>query len=143
MLDPYRLRNNLNEVSEALSKRGYQLDTSELDRLESQRKSLQVATQDLQAERNKLSKEIGQAKKQGTDAQPLLDQVASIGDSLKQHEADLSVLQDHLHEILSRIPNIPHQSVPPGDSENDNLDERPASPVTPRANPVHARYSYT
>jgi seryl-tRNA synthetase len=112
MLDPHRLRNNLADISEALTRRGFQLDTEGFQELESRRKTLQVATQELQADRNRLSKEIGQVKKQGGDAQPIMDEVSKLGTTLKQHEEELS------------IPNIPHDSVPPGTSEDDNLEVR-------------------
>ena len=124
MLDPHRLRNNLAEVSDALARRGYQLENEKFQELETRRKTLQVTTQELQADRNRLSKEIGQVKKQGGDAQSIMDEVSEIGTTLKQHEEELSQLQLELHELLSGIPNIPHESVPAGVTEEDNQEVR-------------------
>ena len=90
MLDPQRLRNNLEEIQKSLDKKGFTMDISKIEEHEIQRKEIQVETQDLQAKRNKLSKEIGQVKKEGGNAQSLLDQVAGIGDLLKSRELHLS-----------------------------------------------------
>lgn len=100
------------------------MDISKIEKLELQRKEIQVETQDLQAKRNKLSKEIGQVKKEGGDAQSLLDQVAVIGDQLKSRESDLSIIQYDLHNIFINIPNAPHQSVPYGKTEAANEEIR-------------------
>ena len=124
MLDPLRLRNNLQEVQKLLSKRGVKLDVSELEDLETQRKKVQVETQELQAKRNKISKEIGIAKKEGKDFQNLLDEVASVGELLEKNESELSTIQDKLRGIITAIPNVPHESVPDGLTEEDNLEIR-------------------
>ena len=95
MLDPRLLRGDLENTAAKLARRGFALDVEAIERLESERKSLQVDTQNLQAERNKSSKSIGQAKAQGEDIAPLLDAVAELGDKLARHEADLqAVLAD-------------------------------------------------
>ncbi|MGY8813308.1 MAG: serine--tRNA ligase [Gammaproteobacteria bacterium] len=120
MLDPQRLRNNLEEIQKSLDKKGFTMDISKIEEHEIQRKEIQVETQDLQAKRNKLSKEIGQVKKEGGNAQSLLDQVAGIGDLLKSRELHLSNIQDEIHKIFINIPNAPHQSVPHGKTEADN-----------------------
>lgn len=124
MLDPQLLRNNLEEVGRALAKRGVVLDEDKIKGLESRRKKLQVETQDLQNERNTRSKEIGQAKAKGEDIQPLLDEVSSLGDKLKESEDRLEQVQLELQELLMGIPNLPHESVPEGDSEEDNEEIR-------------------
>jgi len=100
------------------------MDIAKLEKFELQRKEIQVETQELQAKRNKLSKEIGQVKKDGGDAQSLLEQVAGIGDLLKSRESDLSIIQDALHKIFINIPNVPHQSVPHGKTEAENEEIR-------------------
>ncbi len=122
MLDPHLLRTELDGIAQQLKVRGFQLQTSRIAELESQRKAIQVATQTLQAERNSRSKLIGQAKAKGEDVQPLLDAVASFGDKLKAAEQQLSEVQDEMNEILLGLPNLPHESVPAGLSEEDNVE---------------------
>ena len=124
MLDQHLLRNSLAEVAEALAKRGFTLDVAALEQLESRRKGLQVETQQLQAERNSRSKLIGQYKAAGKDTQPLLDEVAGLGDRLKHNEQALEQVQMELEAITQMIPNLPHASVPVGQSEQDNVEVR-------------------
>ena len=122
MLDPKLLRNDLDSVAEKLRVKNYVLDKQLFNQLEDQRKSLQVSTQQLQSERNSKSKAIGKAKAQGEDVQDFLDEVASLGDSLKQAENQLGELQAQLDDLLLVMPNIPDESVPAGDSEEDNIE---------------------
>ena len=137
MLDPKILRGDLERVAEKLQIKKFDLDAARFDGLEERRKSLQVSTQNLQSERNSRSKAIGEAKARGEDIQPLLDDVASLGDQLKQAESELAQLQSELDELLLGIPNLPHESVPAGDSEDDNEEvlrwgEPPQFDFTPR-----------
>jgi seryl-tRNA synthetase len=120
MLDPKLLRSDLDTVVEKLRIKNYELDASSFSQLEERRKSLQVDTQNLQGERNSRSKAIGAAKAKGEDIQPLLDEVAQLGDQLKAAEGELGELQDKLDDLLLGIPNIPDDSVPAGNSEDDN-----------------------
>jgi len=124
MLDPKLLRSDLEAVAARLSQRGYTLDTQRIAQLEAERKELQVRTQELQNERNTSSKAIGQAKAKGEDAQPLMDKVASLKQELDQCETRLSELQGELDDILMGVPNLPHESVPSGRSEEDNVEVR-------------------
>ncbi|BCO30578.1 serine--tRNA ligase [Thiohalobacter sp. COW1] len=124
MLDPKLLRTELEQTAQQLARRGFTLDVERLRALEAERKSLQVDTEQLQAERNRRSKAIGKAKAQGEDIQPLLDEVAGLGDQLDAAKARLETLQGELNDILMAIPNIPHASVPGGDSEDDNVEVR-------------------
>ncbi len=124
MLDPRLLRGDLENTAAQLARRGFALDVEAIERLENERKSLQVDTQNLQAEKNKSAKSIGQAKAKGEDIQPLLDAVADLGDKLKASEARLSELQEELNGILMGVPNIPDESVPDGKSEEDNVEVR-------------------
>jgi len=124
MLDPQLLRSNLAEVREMLARRGFDLDVKVIEKLEADRKKLQVETEKLQSERNSRSKEIGQAKKEGKDAQPLLDKVASLGDRLDKNEKALEAVQIQLQQIVQGIPNLPHESVPDGKSEEENAEIR-------------------
>jgi len=124
MLDPKRLRADINEIATALKRRGFRLDTAELEALEEQRKNVQTRTQELQAKRNSVSKEIGKAKSKGEDTAPIRAQVASLGDELKAAEQELGEIQDQLSSITLGIPNIPHNSVPDGLGESDNVEIR-------------------
>ena len=120
MLDSKLLRSDLESVVEKLKVKNFDFDVDAFREFEEQRKVLQVSTQELQSERNTRSRAIGAAKASGEDIQPLLDEVASLGDKLKQAESELGDLQVKLDELLQGIPNIPHDSVPAGDSEDDN-----------------------
>lgn len=124
MLDPKLLRNELDQVASKLKVRNYQLDISAINELESKRKSLQVETENLQAERKRKSKEIGAAKAKGEDASAILAEVESFGAKLTQCEQQLSELQTSIKDLQMGIPNIPHSSVPAGDSEDDNVEVR-------------------
>jgi len=124
MLDPKLLRSDLEAVAARLMQRGFDLDIRRIAQLESERKELQVKTQELQNERNTSSKAIGQAKAKGEDAQPILDKVSSLKQELEQCESRLSELQGELDDILMGVPNLPHDSVPAGRSEEDNVEVR-------------------
>jgi seryl-tRNA synthetase len=124
MLDPRLLRNELDEVARQLARRGYVLDTVQLQGLEERRKDIQARTQELQAERNSRSKGIGKAKAAGEDITPLLKEVEGLGEQLKAAEEELAGLQATLNGILMGIPNIPHDSVPDGKGEEDNPEIR-------------------
>ncbi len=122
MLDIKLLRNDVEAVAKQLAKRGFALDTQVFQVLENKRKTLQTATQDLQNERNTRSKSIGQAKAKGKDIQPLLAEVADLGDKLKAAEQDLLALQADIDDIVMGIPNLLDDSVPEGKSEDDNVE---------------------
>ncbi|MDJ0741126.1 MAG: serine--tRNA ligase [Gammaproteobacteria bacterium] len=124
MLDPKLLRSDLDRVAAQLARRGHRLDTGLIADLEARRKTLQVQAQELQNERNTTSKSIGRAKAAGEDIQPLLDAVATLGDRLKAAEQALADVQRELNDIALGTPNLPHDSVPDGDDENDNREER-------------------
>lgn len=124
MLDPQVLRNDIEQVAKALTKRGFTLDIAAIETLEEKRKAIQVKTQELQQQRNTHSKDIGKAKAQDEDIQPLLDEVASLGGELKSSEDELTEIQKELNEIVMGIPNILHESVPEGESEEDNEEVR-------------------
>lgn len=124
MLDPEIFRKNLDGVAKDLAKRGYSLDIAQLAELEKARKVVQVQTQELQSQRNATSKTIGMAKRSGEDIAPLLAKVSSLGGELKQSEAKLLKIQGELEEIMLSIPNLTHETVPTGNSEADNREER-------------------
>lgn len=122
MLDPKLLRTELEATANHLARRGYKLDVQKITELETQRKALQVDTQELQNRRNNRSKAIGKAKASGQDMQPLLDEVAHLGDALKDTQQKLTAIQEQLRTIQLEIPNIPDTSVPDGSDENANME---------------------
>ena len=123
MLDPALLRSRLAETAARLAEtRGYALDVSTVEALESSRKQLAMETQELQNLRNTRSKAIGQAKAKGEDVASLMAEVAGIGDKLKANEQALADVQAKLVAIALGIPNIPHASVPIGKDEHDNVE---------------------
>ena len=124
MIDPKLLRQDLTELKQKLAKRGYELDVDFWQQMESQRKSLQVLTEDLQAKRNAGAKQVGALKKDGEDASELLAEMQSISGDIKKAEEDLKALQDKINEAALQIPNIPADDVPEGDSEEDNVEVR-------------------
>ncbi|MFI4956351.1 MAG: serine--tRNA ligase [Gammaproteobacteria bacterium] len=124
MLDLKLLRQNPELVAKKLLKRGFKLDLALLAEMEESRKALQIATEGLRNERNQRSKEIGMAKGKGEDTTALMKQVAGLGDTLAQHEAQLEALQIRLQDYLARLPNMPQDSVPEGKGEEDNVEIR-------------------
>jgi len=124
MLDVQLLRNQIDSVAGRLASRGLHLDTSTFLTLEDERKALQTRTQELQARRNALSKQIGTLKGRGEDASAVLAQVAQLGDELKACEQTLPSLLEKMEAFLLGLPNLPHESVPVGDDETGNVEVR-------------------
>jgi seryl-tRNA synthetase len=122
MLDSKLLRGNIDFVVKQLKRRNFTFDVAQYNKLEDQRKVIQVQTQDLQNLRNTKSKAIGQAKASGENMQPLLDEVSELGQKLDDAKSKLQDIQAKIEEIVMVIPNIPHPSVPEGDSEDDNIE---------------------
>ena len=124
MLDIQLLRNDLQGVINRLGDRGLALDAATFERIEAGRKAVQMRTQELQARRNQLSKEVGQAKAKKEDASVLIAEVNAQADQLKALEQELARIQEEMNVFLSTIPNIPHASVPAGKSADDNVEVR-------------------
>ena len=122
MLESKLLRGNIDFVVEQLKRRNFSFDVAEFNKLEDQRKVIQVQTQDLQNLRNTKSKAIGQAKASGENIEPLLEEVSDLGEKLDNAKSALNDLQLKIDEIVMAIPNIPHPSVPEGQSEDDNIE---------------------
>jgi len=120
MLESKLLRGNIGFVVEQLKRRNFSFDVDEYNELENQRKIIQVQTQELQNLRNTKSKSIGQAKASGENIEPLLEEVSELGDKLNSAKDQLQEIQSKINEIVLSIPNIPHTSVPEGNSEDDN-----------------------
>ncbi len=126
MLDvkQFRTAETLAEIKAKLARRGFDLDTDTIEKLEAQRREVQAHTESLQAKRNAVSQNIGKTKAQGGDIQPLLAEVAGLGDELKSGEAQLADIQSQLESIYLAIPNLPDDSVPDGKDEDDNVEVR-------------------
>jgi seryl-tRNA synthetase len=124
LLDIQHLRTDLDDVVARLAKRGFDFDRESFTTLEAQRKEVQTHTQELQAKRNATSKQIGIAKSKGEDASAILAEVATLGDELKAAEEKLAAVQEDMQKLLQTIPNLPHDSVPVGKSEADNVEVR-------------------
>ena len=124
MLDSRYLRKNIQEVSQRLAVKGFELDQKFIEDKENKRKKAQIETEEFQADRNLNSKKIGRLKAEGKEVGDLLDQVARIGEQLDQSKVELENIQEELNQYYLSIPNIPDVSVPLGDSEDDNLEVR-------------------
>lgn len=122
MLDPKTIRNNPQTIAEALKKKKFDLDVDRLAELDSQRKTLQTATEALQNERNLRSKSIGKAKAAGKDVSEILQSMDSIKANLEAKKDQLNLLQNELNDYLLTVPNVPSDSVPVGLNESDNLE---------------------
>jgi seryl-tRNA synthetase len=125
MLDLQTLRNDIQDVAAKLKeRRNFVMDVDTFVSLESARKSIQSDTEQLQAKRNSISKDIGLAKKNGDDqkASDLMKAVGEFADQLKINEEKLSGIQSEIRDLLSGIPNLPHDSAPIGKTEEDNVE---------------------
>ena len=125
MIDIQLLRKNPQEVARRLATRGAgAFDLAQFERFEATRKELQAAVQQAQASRNRIAKDIGQAKARGQDVTELMQQGDKLKSLLQESEAQLAKLQEGFQDLLARIPNIPHESVPVGKSAEDNPERR-------------------
>ena len=124
MLDIQQLRKDLPTVAASLLRRGVVFDESAFRALEDQRKTLQTGTEELQAKRNALSKQIGILKSKGEDTRGVMADVSGLGEELKVNEVNLAKLQEKLNDFLRIIPNIPRADVPHGKSTDDNVEVR-------------------
>ncbi|SPD63799.1 seryl-tRNA synthetase, also charges selenocysteinyl-tRNA with serine [Cupriavidus taiwanensis] len=124
MLDIQLFRKDIDAVAQRLATRGFQLDVAAFQALEAERKQLQTQTEELQARRNSLSKQIGMLKGKGEDASAVMAEVGGIGDTLKASASRLDEIQAHLGELMLSIPNLPHESVPVGNDETQNVEVR-------------------
>ena len=124
MLDPKQLRQNLQIIAAQLARRGYVFDTAIFSNLEAKRHDLQLKTQNLQTQRNQISKAVGLAKSKGEEVAPLLEKVAHLGDELREQENQLEMVQQQLLDFQLQLPNILHDSVPDGTSELNNREVR-------------------
>jgi seryl-tRNA synthetase len=131
MIDIQLLRKDIANVAARLATRKFQLDVDAFNALESERKAIQLRTEELQGKRNSQSKLIGMMKGKGEDTSALMAEVAGLGDELKANEVKLAELQAKLGDFLQTIPNLPHESVPAGTDESGNVEVRKVG--TPRS----------
>ena len=124
MLDIQKIRENTDEIVRGLARRGFAFNQELFLSLETTRKELQVKTEALQATRNQSAKQIGMAKSKGEETSELISQVAHIGDELHASETALIKVQEELNELMLNVPNIPHESVPVGKDETENVEIR-------------------
>jgi seryl-tRNA synthetase len=124
MLDTQLLRTDLEGVARRLADRPYVLDQAAFRAIEEERKRLQSRTQELQAQRNALAKQIGQAKAKGGDVAALMAEASAANAELEGLEKALEGVQAKLAAFLAVIPNVPHESVPAGRGADDNVEVR-------------------
>ena len=124
MIDIQLLRKDIDAVAARLAQRKFQLDVAGFNALEAERKSIQTRTEELQGQRNSLSKQIGILKGKGEDSTEVMNQVASIADELKASADRLEIIQNKLSDFMLAIPNLPHESVPAGHDESGNVELR-------------------
>jgi len=124
MLDIHLLRKNAQAVADRLRTRPFVFDVTAFAAIEQERKEVQAATEDLQARRNSLSKQIGILKSRGEDAAAAMAEVAQIPERLKELESHLARVQERLQDLLLGVPNVPDASVPVGTSSEDNVEVR-------------------
>ena len=122
MLDIQLLRKDAAQVAERLAARGFAFDVARFEGLEATRKSIQIQTQEAQARRNALAKQIGMLKGKGEDASAAMRDAVGLGDAQKQLEDQLAALQTEINDWLLGVPNLPHESVPQGKDETANVE---------------------
>ena len=120
MIDAKLLRQSTSEVAKNLARRNFEFDADAYLALEEQRKAVQVEVESLRAERNASAKNIGKAKAQGEDVEPLLAAVKDLGDRLERAENKLQLVQTDLTDIEMGLPNLLHDDVPDGCDETEN-----------------------
>lgn len=125
MLDVRRLRENFEEIKEILAHRGEELgDLDKFEELDRKRRVLIRETEQLKNVRNEVSKKIAELKREKKNADELILEMRTVGDKIKAFDDELREVEEELHQILLQIPNIPHESVPIGKDENDNVEVR-------------------
>lgn len=124
MLDIKKIRVNADEVREGLKKRGITGVVEKIQGIDEKRRELIVKTEGLKAKRNEVSKQIPKLKKEGKDVSDTLLEMKKVAEDIKAIDADLGVLDKELESILLATPNLPHEDVPIGDSDEDNIEQR-------------------
>ena len=124
MLDIRRIRQNPQELVEALQKRNSAVDLTEFLEKEELRRKLLAETEALKARRNEESKRIAQIKRQGGDAQPIMDEMRALGDKVNEIDAQVKEIEEYINQFLLRLPNYPHETTPVGKDDTENVEQR-------------------
>jgi seryl-tRNA synthetase len=138
MYDLNFFRNHLEEIRERLERRGYTLEVGAFQDIDSRRRQFVTENEQLKAERNQATAEIGKLRKAGTDTTERQHQVRALGERIAELDEVVTKFDLELRDFLSRIPNVPHESVPVGSAERDNVEIRkwgspPEFPFNPKA----------
>ncbi|MTI61697.1 MAG: serine--tRNA ligase [Firmicutes bacterium] len=124
MLDLRFVRENTEVVAEALKKRGKDISLDEFIKLDEERREILYEAEQLKHKRNTVSAQIGELKRAGEDASEIISEMKEVSNKIKDYDERLNEIEDSLSSILLGIPNIPHESVPLGKDEDDNVEVR-------------------
>ena len=124
MLDIRRIRQNPQELIDALQNRNSAVDLTEFLEKEELRRKLLAETEALKARRNEESKRIAVIKRQGGDAQPIMDEMRALGDKVNEIDAQVKEIEEYINQFLLRLPNYPHETTPVGKDETENVEQR-------------------
>jgi len=124
MLDPRFVRDNIDIVKTSLSSRNYKLALDDFLKFEEERRSLQREADELKNKRNVVSEEIGKMRSQKRDASGLIEEMKGVSDAIKELDEKIRALEEKIEEFLLNVPNIPHESVPVGKDETENIELR-------------------
>ena len=124
MLDIRRIRQNPQELIDALQKRNSAVDLTEFLEKEELRRKLLAETEALKARRNEESKRIAVIKRQGGDAQPIMDEMRALGDKVNEIDAQVKEIEEYINQFLLRLPNYPHETTPVGKDDSENVEQR-------------------
>lgn len=125
MLDIRRIRSNPEEIKRRMANRGESVDVNDIDKvvaLDEERRETLVKVETLKSQRNQVSAEIPKMKKAGQDVAPVMAQMKILGDSVKEMDARVKEIDEAIDFIMMRLPNIPHEDVPEGDTDADNVE---------------------
>jgi len=129
MLDLQLLRKDIQVVRQKLAARGYEFPVKDFEAMVAARKTIQMQAEDLQARRNNVSTQIAIFKEQGRDTAEMMSEAAGIPQRVKEAKAEQEKIENRLNELLLEMPNLPHESVPPGKSSDHNREIRKAGAV--------------
>jgi seryl-tRNA synthetase len=124
MLDPRFVRENIDIVKTSLNSRNYKLTLDDFLKFEEERRSLQREADELKNKRNVVSEEIGKMRSQKQDASSLIEEMKGVSDTIKEFDEKIKALEEKIAEFLLNVPNIPHESVPVGKDETENIELR-------------------
>lgn len=124
MLDLRFVRENTEIVEESLKKRGKDISLEEFQNLDKKRREVLYESEQLKHKRNVVSDKIGQLKRNGKDASGMIAEMKDVSNKIKEYDEILKEIENKLYQILMEIPNIPHDDVPVGEDEDDNIEVR-------------------